>query len=71
MPEPNGFHPPESRGTDYPSPGYQAPVDNFPRSTGVPIKGARRVLTSTTRGYQMPEPSVWIAAALSMCGRCD
>ena len=29
MPELDGCHVPELRGTDYPNQGYQAPVDNF------------------------------------------
>jgi len=35
MPELNGCHVPELWGTKRPSPGCQAPVDNFSRSTGI------------------------------------
>ncbi len=68
MPEPNGYHPPELRGTDYPSPGYQAPVDNFSRSTSISINLACGASPCPLRigGYQMPEPSLSVTGAPTM-----
>lgn len=70
MPEPTGCHVPELRGTDYPSQGYQAPVDNFSRSTGILIDQTRLPPPSPPphQGYQMPEPSVSRAEAPAPCG---
>lgn len=70
MPELNGCHVPELRGTDYPRPGYQAPVDNFSRSADILINQTRRTpLPSPHQGYQLPEPSLSCVEAPATCER--
>jgi hypothetical protein len=67
VPENNGCHVPELWGTDYPSPGYQAPVNNFSRSTGILIDRTRYTpLPSPHRGTKCPNPPDWDARPAMM-----